>query len=129
MRGADEALARILRAYRGADYGGVWEVSEYPTIRHIQTIVAAHFNVLPIDMVSKRRSSARARQVAMWIACQVTTHSQPEIGRSFGMLDHTTVGHAIRRVDELRATDEVFRQDVHAALLAVTGRPKLRRVA
>ena len=58
------------------------------------------------------RSVARPRQVAMYLAKQLTTRSLPEIGRKFGGRDHTTVMHAVRKVDELREHDTSFNEDV-----------------
>jgi len=65
-------------------------------------------------MYSARRSRAiaRPRQVAMYLAKQLTSRSLPEIGRKFGGRDHTTVMHAVRKVDELCALDSAFSEDV-----------------
>ena len=84
------------------------------TIEEIQKQVASHFNIRISDMHSARRarSVARPRQVAMYLAKQLTTRSLPEIGRKFGGRDHTTVMHAVRKVDELREHDTSFKEDV-----------------
>ena len=84
------------------------------TIEEIQKRVAEHFNVRVADMHSARRARAvaRPRQVAMYLAKQLTTRSLPEIGRKFGGRDHTTVMHAVRRIEELKATDHGFAEDV-----------------
>ena len=84
------------------------------TIEEIQKRVAAHFNIRTSDMHSARRarSVARPRQVAMYLAKQLTSRSLPEIGRKFGGRDHTTVMHAVRKVDELRDHDAGFAEDV-----------------
>ncbi|MFQ5954631.1 MAG: helix-turn-helix domain-containing protein, partial [Kiloniellales bacterium] len=84
------------------------------TIEEIQRRVAEHFNVRLSDMHSARRARAvaRPRQVAMYLAKQLTSRSLPEIGRKFGGRDHTTVMHAVRKVDELRAIDNGFAEDV-----------------
>ncbi|MFO0998016.1 MAG: chromosomal replication initiator protein DnaA [Alphaproteobacteria bacterium] len=84
------------------------------TIEEIQKRVAEHYNIRLSDMHSARRSRAvaRPRQVAMYLAKQLTTRSLPEIGRKFGGRDHTTVMHAVRKVDELRALDAGFGEDV-----------------
>ena len=65
-------------------------------------------------MHSARRSRCvtRLRQVAMYLAKLLTPRSLPEIGRKFGGRDHTTVMHAVRRVEELRASDASFAEDV-----------------
>ena len=84
------------------------------TIEEIQKRVAEHFNVRVADMHSARRSRAvaRPRQVAMYLSKQLTTRSLPEIGRKFGGRDHTTVIHAVKKVEELRQTDSTFAEDV-----------------
>ncbi|MBU2092135.1 MAG: chromosomal replication initiator protein DnaA, partial [Alphaproteobacteria bacterium] len=84
------------------------------TIEEIQKRVAEHFNIRIADMHSARRSRAvaRPRQVAMYLAKQLTARSLPEIGRKFGGRDHTTVMHAVKKVDELRAADQSFAEDV-----------------
>jgi chromosomal replication initiator protein len=65
-------------------------------------------------MLSARRARAvaRPRQVAMWLSKQHTTRSLPEIGRKFGGRDHTTVIHAVRKIDELRQADSGMDEDV-----------------
>lgn len=77
------------------------------TIDDIQKAVSAYFDIKPIDLVSARRARAvaRPRQIAMYLAKRLTTRSLPEIGRKFGGRDHSTVIHAVRRIEELRATD------------------------
>ena len=84
------------------------------TIEEIQKKVAAHFNIRTSDMHSARRarSVARPRQVAMYLSKQLTSRSLPEIGRKFGGRDHTTVMHAVKKVDELRELDSSFAEDV-----------------
>ncbi len=84
------------------------------TIEEIQKQVAEHFNIRIADMHSARRARAvaRPRQVAMYLAKQLTSRSLPEIGRKFGGRDHTTVMHAVRKIEELRSTDTGFSEDV-----------------
>ncbi|MFO1152412.1 MAG: chromosomal replication initiator protein DnaA [Rhodospirillales bacterium] len=84
------------------------------TIDDIQKQVASHFNIRIADMSSARRARAvaRPRQVAMYLAKQLTSRSLPEIGRKFGGRDHTTVMHAVRKVEELRAQDATFAEDL-----------------
>ena len=60
----------------------------------------------------RARSVARPRQVAMYLAKQLTARSLPEIGKQFGGRDHTTVMHAVKRIDELRHTDTNLGEDV-----------------
>jgi chromosomal replication initiator protein len=77
------------------------------TIDEIQKLVSRHFELKPLDLVSERRARAvaRPRQIAMYLAKCLTTRSLPEIGRKFGGRDHSTVIHAVRRIEELRDTD------------------------
>ena len=77
------------------------------TIDEIQKLVSSHFELKPLDLVSARRSRAvaRPRQIAMYLAKRLTTRSLPEIGRKFGGRDHSTVIHAVRKIEELRDTD------------------------
>ena len=84
------------------------------TIEEIQKRVAEHFNVRIADMHSARRARAvaRPRQVAMYLSKQLTARSLPEIGRKFGGRDHTTVMHAVRKIEELKSTDNGFAVDV-----------------
>jgi chromosomal replication initiator protein len=84
------------------------------TIEEIQRKVAEHCNIRLTDMSSARRARAvaRPRQVAMYLAKQLTSRSLPEIGRKFGNRDHTTVMHAVARVTELMARDVAFAEDV-----------------
>jgi chromosomal replication initiator protein len=84
------------------------------TIDEIQRRVAEHYNMRIGDMVSARRARAvaRPRQVAMYLAKQLTSRSLPEIGKKFGNRDHTTVMHAVGRVTELMTADSGFAEDV-----------------
>ncbi len=84
------------------------------TIEDIQKRVAEHYNIRIGEMHSARRarSVARPRQVAMYLAKQLTARSLPEIGKQFGGRDHTTVMHAVKRIDELRHTDTNLGEDV-----------------
>jgi chromosomal replication initiator protein len=84
------------------------------TIEDIQRRVADYFNLRLSDMLAKRRAQSivRPRQVAMYLAKQLTSRSLPEIGRKFGGRDHTTVMHAVRRIEELRQTDASIADDV-----------------
>ncbi len=93
------------------------------TIDEIQRQVAEHYNVRLADMHSARRARnvARPRQVAMYLAKQLTPRSLPEIGRKFGGRDHTTVMHAVRKVEELISEDPSFAQDVEILRQALTG--------
>lgn len=98
-----EVLADLLRASE-----------RHITIDEIQKKVAEHYNIRVTDMHSARRARqvARPRQVAMYLAKALTPRSLPEIGRKFGGRDHTTVIHAVRKVEELAKADQSFRDDV-----------------
>jgi chromosomal replication initiator protein len=93
------------------------------TIDEIQRKVAEHYNIRLTDMHSARRARnvARPRQVAMYLAKQLTARSLPEIGRKFGGRDHTTVMHAVRKIDELMVEDAQIAQDVEIVRRALTG--------
>jgi chromosomal replication initiator protein len=84
------------------------------TIDEIQKKVAEHYTIKLADMHSARRARAvaRPRQVAMYLCKQLTSRSLPEIGRKFGGRDHTTVIHAVRKVEELQASDASFAEDI-----------------
>ena len=83
-------------------------------IEEIQKKVSQHFNIKMSDMSSARRSRtiARPRQIAMYLSKNLTSRSLPEIGRRFGNRDHTTVIHAVKKVEELRTVDNSFDEDV-----------------
>ena len=84
------------------------------TIEEIQKKVAEHFNIRLSDMSSPRRARAvaRPRQIAMYLAKQLTSRSLPEIGRTFGGRDHTTVMHAVSRIESLKLEDTVIADDL-----------------
>lgn len=81
-----------------------------PPISMIIRVVAKQYNLRPDDIISDRRTKACVipRQVACWLAKQMTLASLPHIGRQMGGRDHTTILHAIRRVDLRRQTDREF---------------------
>jgi len=84
------------------------------TVEEIQRKVAEHYNIRLSDMIGPKRLRmiARPRQIAMYLAKQMTTRSLPEIGRRFGGRDHTTIMHGVRRVEELRANDPQLSEDL-----------------
>jgi chromosomal replication initiator protein len=84
------------------------------TIADIQKRVTMHYNIKMTDMASSNRSRnvARPRQIAMYLAKRLTTRSLSEIGRKFGGKDHTTVMHAIKRVETLLTTDEELKAEI-----------------
>jgi len=84
------------------------------TIEEIQKKVAEHFNIRLSDMSSPRRARAvaRPRQIAMYLSKQLTSRSLPEIGRTFGGRDHTTVMHAVSRIEALMLEDSMIADDL-----------------
>ena len=83
-------------------------------VESIQNLVASHFNINIQEMLSPRRSRAlaRPRQIAMYLVKQHTTNSLPDIGRKFSNRDHTTVIHAVKKIDELIKKDDEMRQSI-----------------
>ena len=83
-------------------------------VESIQNIVASYFNLNIDEMLSARRSRslARPRQIAMYLSKILTTNSLPDIGRKFSNRDHTTVIHAVKKIDELMKKDNEIRQSV-----------------
>ena len=92
------------------------------TIENIQKMVAEYYKVRVSDLLSKRRPRmiARPRQMAMALCKELTEHSLPEIGDSFGGRDHTTVLHACRKIDELCDTNGRLREDRARLLRTLT---------
>ena len=109
---AEEQLTDILSANR-----------RRITIDEIQRTVCQFYCVDRTEMSSKRRarSVVRPRQVAMYLAKILTSRSLPEIGRKFGGRDHTTVMHAIRKIEQLMNEDAQIAQDVEVVRRALTG--------
>lgn len=92
------------------------------SIDNIQRTVAEYYKLKLSDLLSKRRtrSVARPRQVAMALSKELTNHSLPEIGESFGGRDHTTVLHACRKIKELQETTADVREDYTNLLRLLT---------
>ena len=109
---AEETLAEMFRAGR-----------RRVTIDEIQKRVADHFKIRQAEMVSARRARvvARPRQIAMYLAKQLTPRSLPEIGRRFGGRDHTTVIHAVKQIEKLRAADTEIDADVRLLMRSLEG--------
>jgi len=99
----EEVLANVLRANQ-----------RRITIDEIQGQVAEHYRIRKAEMTSARRARevARPRQVAMYLSKQLTPKSLPDIGRRFGGRDHTTVIHAVRQIEKLRASDAELDADI-----------------
>ena len=98
-------------------------VNRQITVDNIQKTVADYFKIKVADLFSKKRSRqiARPRQVAMWLAKNLTSQSYPSIGEAFGGRDHTTVLHAVRTIDSLRSKDNELNHDVHVLLQVLKG--------
>jgi chromosomal replication initiator protein len=107
-----EALKEILSVSRVA-----------VSIEAIQKTVADYYKIKVADMYSKRRPAAIAlpRQIAMFLAKELTQKSLPEIGELFGGRDHTTVLHAVRKITELRTRDTQINHDLHVLEQALRG--------
>ncbi|MFA7432192.1 MAG: chromosomal replication initiator protein DnaA [Gemmobacter sp.] len=84
------------------------------SIEEIQRRVAEHYNIRLSDLIGPKRARtiARPRQIAMYLAKQMTPRSLPEIGRRFGGRDHTTIMHGVRKIEELMATDSQLSDDL-----------------
>jgi chromosomal replication initiator protein len=93
------------------------------TIEEIQRKVAEHYNIRLSDMIGPKRLRiiARPRQVAMYLAKQLTPRSLPEIGRRFGGRDHTTIMHGVRKIEELMSTDSQLSDDLLRLRRALQG--------
>ncbi len=98
-------------------------VQKRVTIDEIQRAVSTYFELKPIELVSARRARvvARPRQIAMYLAKRLTTRSLPEIGRKFGGRDHSTVIHAVRRIEQLRDSDADVDSAVRVLLRELEG--------
>jgi len=115
LLGLDEAQAILRPHLRGGE--------KRITIDEIQKAAAEHYGMKQADLISERRnrSIARPRQAAMWLAKQLTTRSLPDIGRRFGGRDHTTVLHAVRRIEALKADDAQLTRDLETLARKLRG--------
>ena len=109
---AQESLSDILRAS-----------DRKVTIDEIIRKVTDHYGVNLTDMLSARRtrSIARPRQVAMYLSKKLTSKSLPEIGRRFGKRDHTTVIHAVKKIEELQSVDNQIAKDIEVLRRVLEG--------
>ena len=98
-------------------------VNRQITVENIQKTVADYFKIKVADLFSKKRSRqiARPRQIAMWLAKNLTSQSYPSIGDAFGGRDHTTVLHAVRTIETLKTKDNELNHDVHVLLQVLKG--------
>jgi len=92
------------------------------SLDNIQRTVAEYYKIKVADLMSRRRSRsvARPRQVAMALSKELTNHSLPEIGDSFGGRDHTTVLHGCRKIKELRESNSDISEDYKNLLRSLT---------
>ena len=86
------------------------------TVDEIQKVVAEYYGLKQQDLLCERRTRAiaRPRHAAMYLAKHLTTRSYPDIGRRFGNRDHTTVLHAVKRIEALKAEDKALAADLEA---------------
>lgn len=108
---AKEALKDIIGSVRNVSIDG------------IQKTVADYYKIKVADLFSKKRTRtiARPRQVAMWLCKEVTQFSYPVIGDAFGGRDHTTVIHAVKTIEGLRAKDNELNHDLHVLVQVLKG--------
>ena len=101
----------------------IGSVNRQITVDNIQKTVADYFKIKVADLFSRKRTRVivRPRQIAMWLAKNLTSQSYPAIGESFGGRDHTTVLHAVRTIDDLRLKDNALNHDVHILLQVLKG--------
>ncbi|MFD9899821.1 chromosomal replication initiator protein DnaA [Mesorhizobium sp. UC74_2] len=96
--------------------GHIYRTGEPKRVRieDIQRIVARHYNVSKTELLSNRRTRTivKPRQVAMYLSKVLTPRSLPEIGRRFGGRDHTTVLHAVRKIEDLSGADNTLAQEL-----------------
>src|SRR5262249_48334072 len=126
-RGLDRALNRLLAHNKLTGHPVTVEMAERAVrdlvrpqdpkrvkIEDIQRIVARQYNVSRADLLSSRRTAnvVRPRQIAMYLAKALTLRSLPEIGRRFGGRDHTTVLHAVRKIETLATSDAALAEEI-----------------
>ncbi|MEI7612118.1 MAG: chromosomal replication initiator protein DnaA [Betaproteobacteria bacterium] len=101
----------------------VGAVNRQITVDNIQKTVADYFKLKVADLFSSKRTRqiVRPRQIAMWLAKNLTSQSYPSIGDAFGGRDHTTVLHAVRTIESLRSKDNELNHDVHVLLQVLKG--------
>ncbi len=126
-RDLDGALNRLICRAELADGPVTMDVAEFAIadlvgnreprrirIEDIQKVVARHYNVSKNDLLSARRTRTivRPRQIAMYLAKTMTPRSFPEIGKRFGGRDHTTVLHAVRKIENMVTADTTLAQEI-----------------
>ena len=107
--------------------GNLYRAGEPKRVRieEIQRVVARHYNVSKTELLSNRRTRTivKPRQVAMYLAKVMTPRSLPEIGRRFGGRDHTTVLHAVRKIEGLSGSDDKLAQEIELLKRLINDQP------
>lgn len=105
--------------------GNLENICEPISIRKIQRMICRHYQVTRYDMLSKRRPAnvCWPRQIAMYLAKTMTLKSYPHIGREFGGKDHTTIIHAVRKVEQKMSEDPLIKDAVETLERIIRGDP------
>jgi chromosomal replication initiator protein len=137
-RDLDGAINRLIAHYRLTGEPVTFEMAERAVrdlarpqdpkrvkIEDIQRVVARQYNVSRADLLSSRRTAnvIRPRQIAMYLAKALTLRSLPEIGRRFGGRDHTTVLHAVRKIETLASSDAALVEEIELLKCLLTDGP------
>lgn len=114
-----KAIIAILNAYAQNDTLENFR----PSIRTIQRVVARHYGLTLVDLISDRRTArlVRPRQIAMYLAKTLTLRSLPEIGRRFGGRDHTTILHGVLKIEALINVDGDFAEEIETIKRKIFG--------
>lgn len=115
----DELIVRLNRYH---DAFNDIQLQREPNLQTIKEVVAKAYKVSVLDILSRRRTArvVMPRQIAMYVCKIKTCKSLPEIGRAFGGKDHTTVLHAIRKIENMRRRDIEFDIEISSLLRALT---------
>lgn len=115
----DELIVRLNRYH---DAFNDIQLNRAPNLKIIKEVVAKAYNVSVVDLLSQRRTAqvVKPRQIAMYVCKVKTLKSLPEIGRAFGGKDHTTVLHAVRKIEDMRRRDIEFDIEISSLLRALT---------
>ena len=116
--GTDLTLESVQEALAHSRFSGATK----PTVDKIQRAVCKHFGLTMEELLQNAgpAPSPRPRQVAMFLSKMLTTRSLPDIGRRFGGRDHTTVIHAVKRIESLRKEDNSLNTHVENLTEALT---------
>lgn len=93
----------------------------YPSIQDIQRVCCAHYGISRTLLVAERRFAqvVKVRQIGMYLCKEMTPRSLPDIGRRFGNRDHTTVLHAVRKIDHLASRDDALAAEIKILRTAI----------